>query len=123
MCEDITLTDSCQHDGVRIFVGILVLGFSSSQLQYMKVCIVIVGDAKVITELYRDVFFPCSFVVQKVKEVVDEFQCIQCIYTEVMCNECQKKHVYSDMGKFLNMLLYKFVYLSLLLTMNVKQDT
>ena len=66
----------------------------------MKVGIAKVGDAKVTTELYRDISFPSSFSVQKVKGVVGEFQCIYCIYREVMCNECQKKYVYSDMSKF-----------------------
>ena len=42
----------------------------------MKVGIAVVGDAKVMTDLYRDVSFPSSFVVQKVKGVVGEFQCI-----------------------------------------------
>ena len=70
----------------------------------MKEGIVKVGDAKVTTELYRDVSFSSSFSVQKVKGVVDEFKCIYCIHREVMCNECQKKYVYSNVGKFMNML-------------------
>ena len=63
-----------------------------------------VGDAKVMTELYRDVSFPFSFLVQKVKGVVGEFQCIYCVHGEVMYNECQKKYVRSDIGKIINML-------------------
>ena len=85
----------------------------------MKVGIAKVGNAKVTTELHRDVSFPSSFSVQKVKGVVGEFQCIYCIHREVKCNGCQKKYMYSDMGKFINMLWYKLVYLRLLLTMNM----
>ena len=29
ICEDITMTNSCLHDGVRIFPGILALGSST----------------------------------------------------------------------------------------------
>ena len=47
MCEDITTTDNCLHDGVRIFPGVLVLGVSSTRLQYMKVGKAKVGDVKV----------------------------------------------------------------------------
>ena len=48
----------------------------------MKVDIAKIGDAKVLTELYRDIPFPSSFSVQKVKGVVGKFQCIYCIHKD-----------------------------------------
>ena len=65
MCEEITMTDTCLHDEVRIFTGVSVLGVSSALVYCVKVGIAKVGDSKVTTECYSDVSFSPAMLYRK----------------------------------------------------------
>ena len=61
MFEEITTTDNCLHDEVRIFADVSTLRISSLLLEGIAK----VGDAKVTTERYSDVSFPPGILYRK----------------------------------------------------------
>ena len=65
MHEEITTTNNCLHDEVRIFVGVSVLRVNGALVYCIKVGIAKVGDAKVTTECYSNVYFSPGILYRK----------------------------------------------------------
>ena len=68
MREEITMTNNCLHDEVRVFAGVSVLRVSSALVYCVKVGKAKVDDAKVTTEYYSEVSFPPGILYRKLKE-------------------------------------------------------